>query len=247
MSFFEYPEYTYNANAAMEIVPEIMRLVHPRSVIDIGCGTGIWLSIFEKHGVTDISGVDHPETDLSLLKIGKEKFIPADLTRPFRANRKFDLVVSLEVAEHLPASAADTFIETLVAHGNLILFSAAIPYQGGEGHLNEQWPAYWAEKFNQHDYFIHDSLRFQIWMNSKVEWWYKQNMVFAVNRKANPLSLKESVVIPVVHPQIFEEKSKALQDTLEGKLGVKASFRILLRALGLRMKGNSAHSGVRKS
>ena len=58
-------------------------------------------------------------------------------------NRKFDLVLSLEVAEHLPSECAEAFVESLVNLGPVILFSAAIPYQGGENHVNEQWPEYW--------------------------------------------------------------------------------------------------------
>jgi len=153
------------------------------------------------------------------------------------------LVISLEVAEHLPASTAGTFVETLVAHGDIILFSAAVPCQGGESHINEQWPAYWADKFKEHDYFFNDSIRFEIWLNDKVEWWYKQNIFLAVNRKANRFSLTESSAIPVVHPQIYEEKAKALQNAMEGKLGVKESLKILLRALRLRIKNDPALHG----
>jgi 2-polyprenyl-3-methyl-5-hydroxy-6-metoxy-1,4-benzoquinol methylase len=65
------------------------------------------------------------------------------LIQPLDLEKEFDLVVSLEVAEHLPASAADQFVNTLVKHGKKILFSAAIPGQGGQDHLNEQWPDYW--------------------------------------------------------------------------------------------------------
>lgn len=238
MSFFKYPEYTYNANAAAEIVPVVINLLHPKSVIDIGCGTGTWLSLFKQHGITDITGVDHPQTDFSLLKISKDKFIPADLSKPYRTNRKYDLVVSLEVAEHLSAAAADTYVETLVALGDVILFSAAIPYQGGEGHVNEQWPQYWMNKFGKHGYGFNDSIRQQVWLNSKVEWWYRQNIFLVINNRNANLPLKATQVLPMVHPEHYLSTAETLQNTVEGRAGIRKSFGILIRALRRRINKN---------
>ena len=84
---------------------------------------------------------------------------PADLTHPLQLDRQFDLVLSLEVAEHIPAGRAATFIDSLVRHGDAILFSAAIPRQGGEQHINCQWPSWWAELFTQRGYQTFDLVR----------------------------------------------------------------------------------------
>ena len=111
--------------AAKEIIPIILELISPKSVIDIGCGAGSWLASFKDYGVQDILGVDGEWVKQEKLQIPKERFISFDLTKPFRLDRKFDLVMSLEVAEHIPAKYAQTLIDTLVSLGPLVLFSAA--------------------------------------------------------------------------------------------------------------------------
>jgi hypothetical protein len=93
-------------------------------------------------------GVDGEYVNIKTLAIPEERFIPYDLKRPYRIDRAFDLVVSLEVAEHLPADCAETLVDSLTGLGSVVLFSAAIPYQGGEHHINEQWPEYWIRLFH---------------------------------------------------------------------------------------------------
>ena len=142
----------HNTRAAEIIVPILLQHIQPKSVLDIGCGTGTWLKVFEQAGITDFFGVDGEDIDESILEISKENFAVYNLTRPLVLDRFYDLVISLEVAEHLPELAADEFVLTLVRHGKTILFSAAIPGQGGQDHLNEQWPIYWQKKFNRYGY-----------------------------------------------------------------------------------------------
>ena len=127
--------------SAREIIPLVFELIRPRSVIDVGCGSGTWLAVCQEFGVEDILGVDGDYVDEKILTIPKSRFSPRDLRKPFQIGRRFDLVLSLEVAEHLPAESAGSFIDSLTAHGDVVLFSAAIPHQGGMRHLNEQWPA----------------------------------------------------------------------------------------------------------
>src|SRR5258705_8862260 len=118
-------------NSAEQIVPILLKLIAPRSVVDVGCGAGAWLSIWERHGVSDILGIDGDYVDRSFLQIPQEKFLPADLKQAVRIDRKFDLVVSLEVAEHLPSDCAEQFVDSLTSLGKGVLFSAAVPFQGG--------------------------------------------------------------------------------------------------------------------
>ncbi len=121
----------YSRRSAQEIVPLIVEIVEPRSVIDVGCGTGTWLSVFKDLGIDDVWGVDGDYVDRSLLQIPPERFMARDLAQPFVLDRVFDLVICLEVAEHLPPESAGTFVNSLVKLGPVILFSAAIPHQGG--------------------------------------------------------------------------------------------------------------------
>lgn len=164
--------------SAKQIVPQVVELLKPQSVLDIGCGGGDWLSVFfhDSH-IGDVLGVDGDYLDTSLLAFPPNLFRPHDLSTPLHLNRKFDLVVSLEVAEHIPFEYADTFIENLTRHGDAVLFSAAIPGQGGVHHVNEQFPEFWAAMFRSKGFTVVDVLREKLWHNERVEWWYRQNIL----------------------------------------------------------------------
>ena len=198
--------------SAKEIIPLLFDFIHPQSVVDVGCGLGAWLVAFQEHGVTDVAGIDVDYIDRLRLMIREEQFFPLDLTKPFTLLKHFDLVVSLEVAEHLPASSADGFVSSLVSLGNVILFSAAIPGQGGTNHLNEQWPGYWKKRFLEHGYELIDCLRPLIWENEKIQIHYRQNMfIYAESialKSSNALSQAKfsSATIPMrlVHPSLWE-------------------------------------------
>ena len=170
-------------SSAEEIVPMVMEFVHPKSVIDIGCGPGTWLEVFMKHGVEDILGVDGMYVDDKDIVIPREKFLRHDVGSPINIERGFDLVVCLEVAEHIaPVHAAD-FVNSLVRLGSVVLFSAAVPFQGGVNHVNEQWPDYWIELFRKKGYKVVDCIRKKIWNNDKVEYWYAQNILLFIGKE----------------------------------------------------------------
>jgi SAM-dependent methyltransferase len=223
-----YEESVHNLSAPREVVPLIMGLLKPDSVLDVGCGIGTWLKAFEENGVLDYMGVDGSHVTASSLVIAKSKFEANDLRTAWSLDRKFDLVLSLEVAEHLPTDCADQFVKTLVNHGNTILFSAAIPGQGGQNHLNEQWPSYWQSKFENHGFYFHDVVRPLIWENKNIHWWYKQN-IFLVTKNMPSERLQTSV-----HPECFASQVKTLieynKKVVNGELGIYHSMLILLRA-----------------
>lgn len=174
---------TLSANAeksAPIVVAEILKLVPAQSVIDVGCGEGGWLAAFLAAGVPRILGLEK-HADPAKLLIPRDNFLVTDLTKPVLSMDSFDLVVSLETAEHLPPDAADTFIDSLTRLGNVVAFSAAIPHQGGMEHLNEQWPEYWAALFAERGFAPIDAIRPVIWKNPNVEWWYAQNLILYAN------------------------------------------------------------------
>ncbi|MFS0840343.1 class I SAM-dependent methyltransferase [Paenibacillus sp. 1P03SA] len=196
--------------SAMEVVPILLDLINPESVIDIGCGTGAWLSVFKDGGVREILGVDGDYVNEDMLQIPKENFRKHDLTTFFSSGKQFDLVVSLEVGEHLPPACAETFVNTLVTHGDAVLFSAAIPYQGGKNHINEQWPDYWAGLFHKKGFAAIDCIRGRIWENAHVQWWYAQNTLLYVREEAlsRYASLQDyrpskSDQLSLVHPRLY--------------------------------------------
>jgi SAM-dependent methyltransferase len=168
--------------SARVVVPLVLDLVHPQSVVDVGCGVGTWLAVFSELGVDEVLGIDR-DIDRELLEIPPDRFRPFDLEEPLRLDRRFDLVLSLEVAEHLSAEHASEFVESLTRLGPDVLFSAAVPFQGGRNHRNEQWPDYWAELFRDRGYVAVDCLRRKIWQDTDVDWWYAQNMLLFVERE----------------------------------------------------------------
>src|SRR5262245_52723750 len=168
--------------SAKEIVPLVIKLVQPRNVIDIGCGTGTWLAVFKEYAIDDIWGVDGDYVNRSLLEIPQERFLSVDLSCAFDIGRTFDLVVSLEVGEHLAAEHANTFVTSLIRLGTIVLFSAAVPYQIGAHHINEQWPEYWVQLFAARGYAVIDCFRSKVWQNMNVDWWYAQNIFLFVQR-----------------------------------------------------------------
>lgn len=210
-------------------MPIVLEHVKSSSVLDVGCGTGTWLKAFEEQGIVDYQGVDGAHLDRSLLKIPADRFLVYDLNHPFSLNRSFDLVLSLEVAEHLEERYADGHVETLVNHGKAILFSAAVPGQGGQHHVNEQWPEYWQEKFGKHGFYFHDVIRPRIWNNRGVDWWYRQN-IFLVTREASPERIM-SAVHPELYRKVLRDNAQYLQGLSEGKQGLKIGARMFLNAL----------------
>ena len=208
MSFNHNPD-SYNTKSAIEVVPLILDFVVPESILDVGCGIGTWLSIFKKHGINNLLGIDGDYINKEKLfsNINNHEFMPHDLTKPLKLEKKFDLVLSLEVAEHLPEDRSDIFIESLTQLGSYILFSAAIPGQGGDGHLNEQWPTYWEKKFNFFNFIVYDCIRPKIWTNKNIEWWYRQNIFLAVNKNIKFLERDRFKIQDIVHPELYLIKS----------------------------------------
>lgn len=167
--------------SAKAVVPIVNRFIKPASVVDIGCGTGMWLKAwYEDIGVKDILGVEGPYVKSEMIKAPADKIIFKDLKNKLDIGRQFDLAMSLEVAEHLPANSAETFIQTLTDLSDIVLFSAAIPEQGGTYHINEQFPEYWAIIFKKFGYVAVDCIRPEIYNNPRVEWWYQQNILLFV-------------------------------------------------------------------
>jgi SAM-dependent methyltransferase len=185
---YEYKDHFYRflasfaVRSAEQTVPVLCGLLPINSVVDFGCGHGAWLSVWRKAGAR-VMGVDGPYVDPQHLMIDADEFWAADLTRPFVLGQRFDLVQSLEVAEHLPGSRASDFIGTLTAHGPLVMFSAAVPGQGGEHHVNEQPLEYWREKFRERGYIAIDCVRPQVVENPLIEDWYRYNTVLYAEKR----------------------------------------------------------------
>lgn len=169
--------------SARRIVPLVLSVLEVGSVVDVGCGEGSWLAEFRRRGIEDVLGVDGHYVPADLLSIPTDAFVRSDLSRPFAIGRRFDLAMSLEVAEHLPAARASGFVADLCALSDRVMFSAAIPFQRGVHHVNCQWPDYWQSLFAAHDYLAFDLIRPIVWNDDAVDFWYRQNTILYVRRE----------------------------------------------------------------
>jgi len=174
--------------------------------------------------VDNILGMDR-DVGIEQLVIPPECFNRRDLTLPFTLERTFDLAMCMEVAEHLPESAAATFIQSLTALSDIVLFSAAIPLQGGTHHVNCQWQSYWAAHFLNAGFLPLDVIRARFWKNDKVWPGFRQNMILYVRKEKHPsvsMCFKDLPVCPmmdIVHPQSYVNISPQhafLRDILKG-------------------------------
>ena len=177
--------YTYidagSRRSARAVTALLMPEMRIDSLLDVGAGHGAWAAEWLAAGVADVVAVDGDYVRADQLAIPAERFQAHDLSTPLDLKRKFDLVQTLEVAEHLPADKAETFVDNLTAHGDVILFSAAVPHQGGEHHVNEQPPQYWRAKLRARGYDAFDFVRPALAGRDDVMPWYRFNTYLYAN------------------------------------------------------------------
>jgi hypothetical protein len=201
--FFEYIERGSIASAK-QFSAFLVPLLDIKSVLDVGCGRGAWLREWKNAGVTVARGIDGPYVRQSSLLIPADDFTAQDLSKEFDSGQRYDLVTCFEVAEHLPADRAETFVPSLTTHGDLVLFSAATPGQGGENHINEQPLSFWQGLFRAEGYEAYDVIRPAFAANKSIEPWYRFNSVLYANERARP-SLPASVISSQVGPGCLNE------------------------------------------
>ena len=171
-----------NTISAERIISFVLSIYQPSSVIDVGASGGIFLLELMKRDIKDVLGIDGPWISDKDIVIPKENYIRIDLTKPFSFERKFDLVICLEVLEHLSWETGELLLRELTSLSDVILFSAAVPGQGGTHHVNEQWPSFWTKEFRKYG-FTHIDLRPYIWNDKEILPWYKQNMMMYIKRE----------------------------------------------------------------
>jgi SAM-dependent methyltransferase len=243
-SFFE-SRSEGSLNSAKEIVPVILKMLPGiKSVVDVGCGTGTWLKIFKESGIQDVLGLDGNYVNRERLVISQAEFGPTDLSVSFTIPHQFDLLISLEVAEHLPPAFAEEFVKILTQASNQIVFSAAVPNQGGTNHINEQLPSYWIRLFSKLGFKCYDVLRPILWNNSKIAIEYKQNTFLFLKEGSNVPLLKDlhlnNYQYDAIHPDLLAHhltlNKNQIDFIMQGRLGIKDSFRILKRAVLNKIK-----------
>lgn len=215
-------------SSAQLIVPMLLELASITSVVDVGCGDATWLSVFAEAGVRDLIGVDGFDVAEARLQIERSCFLRRDLARPLALGRRFDLAVSLEVAEHLPEERAAAFVGELISLAPIVAFSAAVPGQGGNNHVNEQFQDYWARLFAAYGYRPVDCIRGRVWDSPAVSFWYAQNLVVYcasdVFDSVRAVTANVQGPLAVIHPSLY--------DRTRAPVSVWRSLRLVTGALG---------------
>ncbi len=197
--------------AAKEILKILYEFYKPVSVIDIGCGRGSWLAVAESLGSIYLKGIDGPWISKNDLISKNIDFTPMDLEQPIETKEKYDLCLSIEVAEHLHKKYATRFVKTLCNVSDIVIFSAAIKFQEGPNHINQQWQSYWVDLFGTNDFQCYDVFRNKIWNNDNIDWWFRQNVFLYINNSSSSIDIEylKSFIKPIydiVHPKNYEEK-----------------------------------------
>lgn len=230
MGSYLHDESVHNTRAPSKILPFVFDIFRPRSVLDVGCGTGTWLHVARHLGCSEIFVVEVHHLDVEKIILEKDRMIFKDPNFPFNLNRKFDLIFCIEVAEHLCPESVESLVDSLCLHSDIILFSAAIPYQGGQNHLNEQWPDWWQDLFEKRGFLAYDIIRPKFWNDKDVFYWYKQNLIIYSRKPLNGWSPVEGKVLSHVHPHLFEQKANQLKKLQEGRLGIYTGFRVFINS-----------------
>jgi SAM-dependent methyltransferase len=225
--------------SAQIIVPLLLDMFPSRSVVDVGCGVGGWLREFAKAGVDDHLGIDGDYVPRELLKIPVERFVSMDLRILSDVGRRFDMACCFEVAEHLPHSCSEQFVSALAKAAPVVVFSAAIPGQGGTEHINEQWPSYWAEIFARRGYVAVDCVRPKIFEREEVVYWYRQNIIVFCEPSYVPAGATIATTryeFDRVHPRHLAELQAGPKSGREAVKAILNNLKVVGRAIASRAR-----------
>ena len=197
-------------SSAQKILELVRDFYSFSSAVDFGCGTGTWLKACMELGCRNIQGFDG-FADPSSLCIPSECFSQKLLGEKIDAKKSYDLAICLEAAEHVDEKFSNLIVENLTKASKVILFSAALPGQGGTNHINEQPPEFWQKKFKKFNYTQLDIIRPIIWDEQAVAWWYKQNIFLYVHDESIeglklPNHFNSLAQNHIIHPECLKSR-----------------------------------------
>lgn len=159
----------------------IVDRLQPSAVVDVGSGSGGLLAALARRRVPTLLGLESSADGVAAARRRNVDVRNCDLSKPFVLEKRFDVAVCLEVAEHLPASVAEQFVDCLASGPDVLVFSAATPGQGGENHVNEQPHEYWIEKLRARGFAVDEQTTREVraeWTALGVASWYCNNVIF---------------------------------------------------------------------
>ena len=234
--------YYSSYHSAKIYLDHLWQFIKPMSVLDAGCGRGAWLQGCEELGCEDLTGFDGSSwLDQSKMPSSKIRFKSINLNNIFSIEKKVDLTISLEVAEHLEPKKSRQFVECLTTTSDVILFSAAFKYQGGTDHINENKHSYWAKIFDSYDYKVYDIFRPHFWSDERIGFWFRQNTFLYIKKdselaekfnKLNITEIKNIDFMDCIHPNLYEHKCG---QELSFRIYAKNIFPSLFRAIKRRL------------
>jgi hypothetical protein len=180
----------------------------PDSIIDFGCGAGGWLKAAQELGVEKVHGIEGEWISEVDTLVPQENIFKIDLAKELiHGNLQFGrygLAISLEVAEHLPITAAKPLVQAMIDSSDIILFGAAIPGQGGVNHINEQYQSYWQELFIERGFLSFDIVRPHFWTCDRISEDKRQNPILFVQNNHELCAVlsafnPKNTMIDVVH------------------------------------------------
>lgn len=201
-------------DAAETILNIVLPILKPRSLLDLGTAVGTWPHTAKRLGVKTVLGIDGPWVPQDQRLIDSNEFITVDLEGNLPdLGIRYDMAVCTEVLEHISGPASDRAIAWLCRQAPAVLFSAAIPMQGGVNHINEAWQSHWAQLFAAQGFKAYDILRPKIWRDHRIPYWYRQNIILMADEalgRSLDLSPTDPRFLDLVHPELYTSKSKRL-------------------------------------
>lgn len=196
----------------------IYPIFKPKSVIDLGCGLGFFLSGMQSHG-SMVLAVDNDWVKDLQTAVPLDTYTFHDLNTPFKSSKRYALATSFEVAEHLEPARSEPLVKELCALSDRVVFGAAIPRQGGKGHINLRWQSEWAEMFAAEGYDCYDAVRPAMVDQPESYFWFRQNALVYIKRgKPVPAAVKGRKISPdaanMVCRNLFNRKMGRAEKTI---------------------------------
>jgi hypothetical protein len=189
------------------------------SVVDVGAGVGAWsrAALEMDKAVTSIDG----EWVAGIPgKFERLNYIFQDLNNQVASASPHDVAVCVEVAEHLLPERSPGFVADLCKLAPVVIFGAALPRQGGAGHINCRPHSFWIKTFAEKNYTAIDLFRPKFWYDGRVGPWYAQNtyLFVAPEKLAQFDGFSKPSLVDVYHPKVVLDSPMCLQDHLAGNI-----------------------------